>query len=209
MAITLNASDLEGRTVLSSDGEKLGKVDDVMVDDRGMPQYVRVRSGWFGLKHHVIPVGGLDRSGDDLVAMQSKAQLESAPTFGDDEDLDYDRERTVGAHYGTPVRDWDDTRDRWLAGEDLSRGPTPETRHPGGGADDVADTTQGPTPGIRQVMRTTDEDRAASGQPMADSRTRADIGGDQDRDDRLTRHDTRRDDDRRIRLRRWSADRPM
>jgi hypothetical protein len=51
-----------------------------------------------------------------------------------------------------------------LSGEDLSRGPTPETRHPAGhvtgrdfaeddavagetgGFDDVSDTTQGPTP---------------------------------------------------------------
>lgn len=85
-----------------------------------------------------------------------------------------------------------------VSGEDLSRGPTPETRHPAGhvegtdfaeggtavgetgGVDDVRDTTQGPTPETRQVMRVTDDDDAASGQPGADARTRADIGGNQD-----------------------------
>ena len=86
-----------------------------------------------------------------------------------------------------------------LSGEDLSRGPTPETRHPTGhvegrdfaegdsvvgetgGVDDVSDTTQGPTPETRQVMRATDDDDdAAAGQPSADSKTRADVGGNQD-----------------------------
>lgn len=85
-----------------------------------------------------------------------------------------------------------------VSGEDLSRGPTPETRHPAGhvegtdfaegdsevgetgGVDDVRDTTQGPTPETRQVMRATDDDDAAAGQPDSDPRTRADIGGNQD-----------------------------
>jgi uncharacterized protein (TIGR02271 family) len=85
-----------------------------------------------------------------------------------------------------------------LSGEDLSRGPTPQTRHPAGhvegrdhserdglrgetaGVDDLEDTTQGPTPEIRRVMRGTDERSAASGQPDRDPETRADVVGNQD-----------------------------
>ncbi len=85
-----------------------------------------------------------------------------------------------------------------LSGEDLSRGPTPETRHPAGhvegrdvaeddtavgetgGVDDVRDTTQGPTPETRQSMRASEGDDAAAGQPGADPGTRADVGGNQD-----------------------------
>ena len=60
-----------------------------------------------------------------------------------------------------------------LSGEDLSRGPTPETR---------------------QTMRATDDDDAAAAQPGADRETRADVGGNQDTD--LTRpvDPDRRDD---------------
>ena len=110
----------------------------------------------------------------------------------------------------------DPTR-RGLSGEDLSRGPTPETRHPAGhvegedfaeddtvagetgGVDDVRDTTQGPTPETRQTMRATDDDDAAAAQPGADRETRADVGGNQDRD--LTRpvDPTDRRDDRDLR----------
>ena len=85
-----------------------------------------------------------------------------------------------------------------LAGEDLSEGPTPETRHPRGGRDDVEDTTQGPTPRTRRTMRATDDDPAASGQPESDERTRAERAGNQDTlddDDRARARD--RDPDRR------------
>lgn len=95
-------------------------------------------------------------------------------------------------------RDADTARTGDLSGEDLSRGPTPETRHPAGhvegrdfaeddsrsgetgGKDDESDTTQGPTPETRQVMRATDDDAAASGQPESDRDTRADVSGNQD-----------------------------
>lgn len=223
---SLTTTDLEGRTVYSSDGEKLGKVDSILTDDRGAPQYVEVRSGWFGTRRHTVPLHGMQRSGDDLTLPYSKEMLESAPTFEDHEHIDYDRERTLGTHYGHEIRDWDDNRDNWLAGEDLSRGPTPETRHPAGyvegrdkdeagvagetgGLDDVRDTTQGPTPETRRVMRATDDDPAAAMQPDADARTRGDVGGNQDldtdRDDARGRTRARAGatDAERIRLRRW------
>jgi uncharacterized protein (TIGR02271 family) len=200
MSTHLSGAQLEGRTVYASDGEKLGKVDSVLEDDTGTAQYVEVKTGWFGSRRHTIPVHGLTESGDDLTSAYTKEQLESAPTFDEGEEIDYDRERAIGSHYGTDTREWDDRRDAWLAGEDLSRGPTPETRHPAGyvegrdlaedgsrrgetgGLDDVRDTTQGPTPETRQVMRLTDDDPAAAGQPSSDRRTRGDVGGNQDRD---------------------------
>jgi sporulation protein YlmC with PRC-barrel domain len=198
MSTVYSPGDLRGRTVYASDGEKLGKIDDVLEDDRGVAQYLEVRSGWFGAKRHVVPVYELSGSGEDLSVPYTKAQLEGAPTFDESEDIDYERERTLGGHYGHTVREWDETRDRWLAGEDLSRGPTPQTRHPAGyaegrdvaerdsawgetgGVDDVADTTQGPTPTTRQTMRATEEDVAAAGQPASDRATRGDVGGNQD-----------------------------
>ena len=115
---------------------------------------------------------------------------------------------------------------REMSGEDLSRGPTPETRHPAGhvegedfaendsvagetgGVDDVRDTTQGPTPETRQVMRATDDDDAAAGQPGADRETRADVGGNQDTE-RTRPVDPDRRDDPNLRdpdLRRHDAD---
>lgn len=101
------------------------------------------------------------------------------------------RERDRREATGTGLHTGDTTLGADLSGEDLSRGPTPATRHPAahvggvdedgsGGYDDLNDTTQGPTPETRQVMRATDLDGAASGQPQSDPDTRADVGGNQD-----------------------------
>jgi len=191
------ADRLDGRKVITSDGEKLGKVDGVLTDDMGRPQYLEVKTGWFGSKRHAIPIQQINASledDSDIVVPYTKEQLENAPTLDDDEDLDYDREQHVGRHYGTPVREWDDTRDRWLAEEDLSRGPTPPIRHPAGGLDSPADTTQGPTPETRGANRVADRDDAAAGQPEADRETRH--GGGIRHDD-VRRDDTLRDDVRR------------
>ncbi|MCB0880854.1 MAG: PRC-barrel domain-containing protein [Thermoleophilia bacterium] len=169
--------ELNGRTVYSADGEKLGDVQGVLEDETGTPQYVEIKSGWFGAKRHAIPLDGLARrdDGDDLVVPYTKAQLENAPMLDENDDLTYDGERTMGAYYGTDVREWDDTRDRWLPEEDLSRGPTPETRHPDGARDLETDITQGPTPETRDAIRATSGDPGAAGQPQADPHTRSDI----------------------------------
>jgi hypothetical protein len=71
----------------------------------------------------------------------------------------------------------EETKNRDLRGEDLSKGPTPQTRHPEGGGDDVTDTTEGPTPETRKADRAAEVDKegeaTASGQPKADAGTRA------------------------------------
>lgn len=188
---------LHGQTVYASDGEKLGKVDDVLIDADGTPVYVETKKGLFSGRRHVIPVEGMTVVDDDLRVAYTKEQLESAPALGDDDEIDYDRERALGAHYGAGVRDWDERRDR-LAGEDLSRGPTPETRHPEGGRDEPRDTTEGPTPETRTANRAADDtDDTAAGQPGADARTRE--GSTRDAGDRADR-----DRAGRVRLRRWS-----
>lgn len=103
--------------------------------------------------------------------------------------IGYDRQRELGGHYGDDVRAWDDATDRWLTGEDLSHGPTPQTRHPDGwvddgeravgrpedatgGVDDIRDTTQGPTPETRRTLRATKDEPGAPAafEPHADRR---------------------------------------
>jgi hypothetical protein len=180
-------------------------VDHVLTDAVDEPQYLEVKSGWIGTKRHVIPVYGASFVGEDIRVPYTKEQLEKAPTFEEDERIDYECERRLGSYYGHPVREWDDSRDRWLIGEDLSRGPTPETRHPigweTGGLDDIRDTTQGPTPETRRTVRaaSADPDAAAAGQPDADRRTRGDVGGNQD-------WEGVGPEPERIRLRRWMLD---
>lgn len=177
------ADRLKGKTVYASDGEKLGTIDDVLVDRGGQPRYVQIKSGWFGTKRHSLPIEGLQETdGDDLTTRYTSEQLRSAPVH--DDDLDYDREREIGAHYGHSVDDWRD--EDAFEEEDLTRGPTPETRHPHGGADLPRDITEGPTPETRRADRMAEEGRgAAAGQPDIDRGTR--MGESRMADDDITR----------------------
>jgi hypothetical protein len=76
-----------------------------------------------------------------------------------------------------------DTRMSDLKGEDLTKGPTPQTRHPEGKPDDITDTTEGPTPETREADRRAEAEAGqrphAAGQPESDEATRADSHSDQ------------------------------
>jgi sporulation protein YlmC with PRC-barrel domain len=158
MSTRAGADALVGRTVYSSDGERVGAIDDVHEDQTGEVVIVEIVTGWVGTRRHALPAHGLEETGDDLRVPYSRSQLEGAPTLEAGEVIDYDRERALGGHYGYDVRDWDEASDYWLTGEDLSHGPTPQTRHPDGwvqdgeravgrpedatgGVDDIRDTT--------------------------------------------------------------------
>jgi uncharacterized protein (TIGR02271 family) len=97
---------LEGRTVYSSDGEKLGKVDDVLMDEAGTPRYVQVKSGWFGMRRHTIPVTGFSSDRGNLITPYTKSQFESAPTFAEEDEIGDEDQRTIDRHYGVDVQGW-------------------------------------------------------------------------------------------------------
>ena len=119
---------LHGRTVRAFDGEQLGTVDDVLVDADGAPVYVETERGLFSGARHVAPLDGMTvDEGGDLRVAYTREQLESAPPLGNDEEIDHERERALGSHYGIGVREWDERRDpvsarlvrlrRWSGGE--------------------------------------------------------------------------------------------
>ena len=113
--------DLYGRTVYASDGEKLGRVDDVLLESDGSPAYVETSKGLFSGRRHVMPVEGMSLDGDDLTVAYTKDQIEGAPPVNQDDEIDYERERELGAHYGAQVRDWDETADSMTRSEEELR----------------------------------------------------------------------------------------
>jgi hypothetical protein len=118
--------DLRGLEVRDIDGDKIGTVDDSYTDPQGTYlRYIAVKTGWFGTKHHMIPVDDVrlerDQDGDPfLVVPYDKDRLKSAPAFDRDEDFTYQRESDVYAHYGRTGY-WEAVRARQTA-----PAPTPE-----------------------------------------------------------------------------------
>jgi hypothetical protein len=86
-ALPADALDVRGWVVKTSlDREKVGKVDDLLVDERGRPRYLDVDLGLFN-KHVLLPLGNAHADGaDDVVWVDglSKEQLESIPEYAHD-----------------------------------------------------------------------------------------------------------------------------
>ena len=91
-----------GATAYDSDGEKIGKVDQLLLDDRtGRPEFVAAHTGLLRRHEALIPVADATLEGDRLLVPYSKHQVKDAPEVTvDDGHLDAAEEARLLAHYG-------------------------------------------------------------------------------------------------------------
>src|SRR6188472_79275 len=96
------ASQAIGKTVYSGEGEKLGKVGQVFLDDQtGQPEFLTVNTGLFGSSESFVPVDGASINGDDVSIPHGKDKVKDAPRVDLDGDhLDESDERRLYEHYG-------------------------------------------------------------------------------------------------------------
>jgi uncharacterized protein (TIGR02271 family) len=113
MSITLqDAQAYRGATVLGSDGEKIGTVDEIYLDRAsGEPEWAAGKTGLFGMKSSFVPISGATGSGDELRVDVTKAQVKDAPKIDADGELSTEEEQQLYRHYGRS----DYTRDLGLA----------------------------------------------------------------------------------------------
>ena len=95
------ADTFSGRTLLGSDGEKIGRIDTLYVDENGQDaKFVTVNTGLFGTKTSFVPVAEARLQGEDVVVPYSKDQVKQAPNVEVDEDLTAEEEERLYSHYG-------------------------------------------------------------------------------------------------------------
>jgi uncharacterized protein (TIGR02271 family) len=90
-------------TVYDRNGEKIGKVDDLFVDENDTPEYIGVKMGFLGLEGtSLIPMelARVDENDRRIEVSVDKAQAKEGPSFDDDEDITPDYEDQVYSHYG-------------------------------------------------------------------------------------------------------------
>lgn len=105
------AEKVEGTSVYNLAGEKLGTVEDVMLDKvSGKAIYAVMSFGGFlgiGEKYHPLPWSTLkyDEGRGGYVVNLDKRKLESAPTYAMDDDFRWTPEygRSVDRYYGAPT----------------------------------------------------------------------------------------------------------
>jgi sporulation protein YlmC with PRC-barrel domain len=92
----------EGYTVYDNRGEKIGKVDDLFIDEADREEYIGVKMGFLGRKSTLIPmdivrVNEADRA---IEVSESKDHVKDAPSFDDDEDITREYEQRIRRLFG-------------------------------------------------------------------------------------------------------------
>ena len=91
-----------GSTAYGSDGEKIGKVGQIYLDDQtGQPEWATVNTGLFGTSESFVPLSDASFSGDQLTVPYTKDKVKDAPSVSDsDGHLSPDQERELYEYYG-------------------------------------------------------------------------------------------------------------
>ncbi|MDQ4003419.1 MAG: PRC and DUF2382 domain-containing protein [Actinomycetota bacterium] len=91
-----------GYEVYDPNGEKIGKVDDLFVDENDQPEYLGVKMGFLSTSSTLIPwdLARVDEAGRRIEVSVDKATAKDGPTFDDDQDITPEYENEVRSYYG-------------------------------------------------------------------------------------------------------------
>ena len=83
-------------------GSKIGKVDDLFVDEGDQPEYIGVKMGLFGTKSTLIPWELVEVREDEgrIIAALDKDRVKDGPAFDDDQEITPEFENEVYSYYG-------------------------------------------------------------------------------------------------------------
>ena len=169
MITTNEAQTLLRGNVVGTDGDKIGSVGQIFLDDTtGEPAWVTVKTGLFGTGESFVPLDQAEARGEDIAVPYAKDKVKDAPRVDDAEGhLDPTEERELYAYYGLGYDQTDTV--------DTTRTSDVDTTN--------VDTTDGDTAGLGAVGTgagagtTTDVDRSAgrdtSGPNTDDAMTRS------------------------------------
>ena len=91
-----------GYTVYDNAGSKVGKVDDLFLDENDNPEYIGVKMGFLGTRSTLIPMelATTDESGGSITVSTDKETAKNGPSFDDDREITPEYEDEVRSYYG-------------------------------------------------------------------------------------------------------------
>jgi len=98
----MRLTEIKDCEVYSSDGEKIGKVDEIFVDDEtSQPEWVTLGTGVFGASKRFVPLDGASMTGAGMRVPFTKDYVKDAPDVDVDEGyLDDTAEMQLYEYYG-------------------------------------------------------------------------------------------------------------
>jgi len=92
--------EMRGAPVYDSDGDKIGKVEEIFYDQQTRtPEWIGIGTGFFGNKRVLVPVEGAAAKDDGLIVPYSKQQVKDSPDIDEDE-ISQECEADLLAYYG-------------------------------------------------------------------------------------------------------------
>jgi hypothetical protein len=92
----------EGYMVYDNAGEKVGKVDELLVDEADREEYIGVKMGLLGTKSILIPMDMVRANERDraMEVAESRDRIREAPTYEGNDDITDDYEDRIRRHFG-------------------------------------------------------------------------------------------------------------
>jgi len=129
MTTPLQWENMIGLTATDADGDKIGQVGQVYLDEgTGKPEWVTLSTGMFGTRQSFAPLYGSSVREDQLVLAVSRQLIKDAPSIEDDGHLDEAEVRALYQHYAAHLdpAGWgrpEDAGDDRYAGRHADAGP--------------------------------------------------------------------------------------
>ena len=112
----------EGYTVYDNRGDKIGKVDDLFIDEADREEYIGVKMGFLGRKSTLIPmdIARVNEADKAIEVSESKDHIKDAPSFDDDEDITPEYEDRIRSHFGLQSQGSSGSRGSYGASSDAA-----------------------------------------------------------------------------------------
>src|SRR6476469_7707726 len=96
-----SAETLEQGVVIGSDGDTIGKIGQVYLDNHTrQPSWVTVKTGWFGTSEYFAPLDAATTAGEDIAVPYDKATIKGAPHTDPGQELTEQEEAKLYSYYG-------------------------------------------------------------------------------------------------------------
>jgi hypothetical protein len=91
-----------GYDAVDQNGEKIGTVQRLYVDENGQPQYLGVKRDFIGMNVEIIPfqIATVDDANERIELATDKDHAKNGPTFYEAQQITDEYERAVRSHYG-------------------------------------------------------------------------------------------------------------
>jgi uncharacterized protein (TIGR02271 family) len=91
-----------GRPVYSSEGDKIGSVEEIFYDEQTQkPEWIGIGTGFLRTKRVVVPIHGAEIREDAVHVPHTKDQVKDSPDIDEDE-ISQETERELYSYYGIP-----------------------------------------------------------------------------------------------------------